>query len=122
MFADFAENFMAMPVLTEKRPKQNASGADATFAIEAMMQDRKALQAGPSHFLGQNFAKSSNIKYLSAEGKEDCLDDLMGCVYASGRRSYYDTFGRRWSHTASAVAPSHVVIIPVTPRKRRVRR
>ncbi|MEC7230664.1 MAG: aminoacyl--tRNA ligase-related protein, partial [Verrucomicrobiota bacterium] len=72
VYADFAENFMAMPVLTgEKTEAERFPGADATFAIEAMMQDRKALQAGTSHFLGQNFAKSSNIKYLSAEGKEE---------------------------------------------------
>jgi prolyl-tRNA synthetase len=60
VYADFAENFMAMPVITgEKTAAERFPGADATFAIEAMMQDRKALQAGTSHFLGQNFAKSS---------------------------------------------------------------
>ena len=72
VYADFAENFMAMPVITgEKTAAERFPGADATYAIEAMMQDRKALQAGTSHFLGQNFAKSSGIKYLSAEGKEE---------------------------------------------------
>jgi prolyl-tRNA synthetase len=63
VYADFAETYMAVPVITgEKTEAERFPGADATFAIEAMMQDRKALQAGTSHFLGQNFSKSSNIK------------------------------------------------------------
>ena len=71
VYADFAENMMAMPVITgEKTAAERFPGAEATFAIEAMMQDCKALQAGTSHFLGQNFSKSSNIKYLSADGSE----------------------------------------------------
>lgn len=72
VYADFAENYMAMPVIKgEKTEGERFPGAVNTYSIEAMMQDGKALQAGTSHFLGQNFAKSCNIKYLSKEGTEE---------------------------------------------------
>jgi prolyl-tRNA synthetase len=72
VYADFAENYMAMPVIKgEKTEGERFPGAVQTYCIEAMMQDGKALQAGTSHFLGQNFAKSCNIKYLSKEGSEE---------------------------------------------------
>lgn len=72
VYADFAENYMAMPVIKGmKTPDERFPGAVDTYTIEAMMQDRKALQAGTSHFLGQNFAKASGIRFLSAEGKEE---------------------------------------------------
>jgi prolyl-tRNA synthetase len=72
VYADFAENYMAMPVIKGmKTPDERFPGAVDTYTIEALMQDRKALQAGTSHFLGQNFAKASGIKFLSAEGKEE---------------------------------------------------
>jgi prolyl-tRNA synthetase len=72
VYADFAENYMAMPVIKGmKTPDERFPGAVDTYTIEALMQDRKALQAGTSHFLGQNFAKASGIKFLGAEGKEE---------------------------------------------------
>ncbi|MFP5518972.1 MAG: proline--tRNA ligase [Bdellovibrionia bacterium] len=72
VYADFAQNYMAMPVIKGmKTPDERFPGAVDTYTIEAMMQDKKALQAGTSHFLGQNFAKASGIKFLSAEGKEE---------------------------------------------------
>jgi len=105
VYADFAENFMAMPVLTGEK-------------TEAMMQDRKALQAGTSHFLGQNFAKSSNIKYLSAEGKEEFAWTTSWGV------STRLVGGLIMTHSDDdglvlppRIAPSHVVIIPVTPKE-----
>lgn len=71
VYADFANNYMAMPVIKgEKTESERFPGAVHTFCIEAMMQDKKALQAGTSHFLGQNFAKSSNIKFLDSDGIE----------------------------------------------------
>ena len=71
LYADFAENEMAIPVIKgEKTESERFPGAVSTFAIEAMMQDRKALQAGTSHFLGQNFARASDIKFLDANGRE----------------------------------------------------
>lgn len=71
VYADFAENFMAMPVIKgEKTAGERFPGADSTLTIEAMMQDRKALQSGTSHFLGQNFAKAQEIKFQDKEGGE----------------------------------------------------
>jgi prolyl-tRNA synthetase len=71
VYADFAENFMAMPVIKgEKTAGERFPGAVSTYSIEAMMQDRKALQAGTSHFLGQNFAKAQDIKFLDKDNKE----------------------------------------------------
>jgi prolyl-tRNA synthetase len=72
VYADFAENYMAVPVIKGmKTPDERFPGAVDTYTIEAMMQDRKALQAGTSHFLGQNFAKASEIKFLNAEGVQE---------------------------------------------------
>jgi prolyl-tRNA synthetase len=72
VYADFAENYMAMPVIKgEKTEGERFPGAVNTYCIEAMMQDGKALQAGTSHFLGQNFAHSCNIRFLSREGTEE---------------------------------------------------
>lgn len=69
VYRDFAENWMAMPVIVgTKTPKERFPGAVETLSIEAMMQDRKALQAGTSHFLGQNFAKAQEIKFQSETG------------------------------------------------------
>jgi prolyl-tRNA synthetase len=119
VYADFAETYMAMPVIKgEKTEAERFPGADATFAIEAMMQDRRALQAGTSHFLGQNFARSSGIKYLSSEGKE---------AYAwttSWGVSTRLVGGLIMTHSDDdglvlppRIAPAHVVIIPVTPKE-----
>ena len=69
VYETFAQDYMAMPVLCGRKTEgEKFPGAVDTYCIEAMMQDRKALQAGTSHFLGQNFAKASNIKYLSESG------------------------------------------------------
>ena len=71
VYADFAENYMAMPVVKgEKTIGERFPGAETTYSIEAMMQDRKALQAGTSHFLGQNFSKAQEIKFQDKEGNE----------------------------------------------------
>ena len=70
VYADFAENFMGIPVLQGvKSPNERFAGAIETYCIEALMQDGKALQAGTSHFLGQNFAKAFDVKFLSKENK-----------------------------------------------------
>ncbi|NBX39041.1 MAG: proline--tRNA ligase [Flavobacteriia bacterium] len=72
VYADFAENYMAMPViLGRKTPSERFAGAEDTLCIEAMMQDGKALQAGTSHFLGQNFAKAFEVKFADKHGKQD---------------------------------------------------
>ena len=72
VYADFAENFMAMPVVKGvKSPSERFAGALDTYTIEALMQDGKALQAGTSHFLGQNFAEAFDVKFANKEGKLD---------------------------------------------------
>ena len=72
VYARFAEDFMAMPVIKgHKTESERFAGADDTLTIEALMQDGKALQAGTSHFLGQNFAKAFDVKYLTSENKEE---------------------------------------------------
>lgn len=70
VYTEFAETFMAMPVIRgRKSESERFAGADDTYCIEAMMQDGKALQAGTSHFLGQNFAKAFDVKFADKEGK-----------------------------------------------------
>ena len=72
VYAKFAEEFMAMPVVKGfKSESERFAGAEETYTIEALMQDGKALQAGTSHFLGQNFAKAFDVKYASKEGKQE---------------------------------------------------
>lgn len=72
VYADFVENFMAIPVIKGfKTETERFAGADETYCIEALMQDGKALQAGTSHFLGQNFAKAFDVKFANAEGKQE---------------------------------------------------
>lgn len=72
VYADFVENFMAIPVVKGvKTETERFAGADETFCIEALMQDGKALQAGTSHFLGQNFAKAFDVKFTNVEGKQE---------------------------------------------------
>lgn len=115
VYADFAENYMAMPVIKGmKTPDERFPGAVDTYTIEAMMQDRKALQAGTSHFLGQNFAKASGIKYLSAEGKEEIAWTTSWGV------STRLIGGLIMSHSDDdglilppKLAPIHVVVMPI---------
>jgi prolyl-tRNA synthetase len=72
IYASFAEEFMAMPVLKgAKTASERFAGADETFTIEALMQDGRALQAGTSHFLGQNFAKAFDVRYLTEQNVEE---------------------------------------------------
>ena len=72
VYADFAQNFMAIPVVKGiKTETERFAGAEETYCIEALMQDGKALQAGTSHFLGQNFAKAFDVKFANAEGKQE---------------------------------------------------
>jgi len=71
IYADFLENYMAIPVIKgTKSDAERFPGADDTYTVEAMMQDGKALQAGTSHFLGQNFAKAANIQFLDKDGTQ----------------------------------------------------
>lgn len=79
VYADFAERFMAIPVVKGyKTESERFAGADETYCIEAMMQDGKALQAGTSHFLGQNFSKAFDVKFTNKEGKQDFRGQPLG--------------------------------------------
>jgi len=72
VYADFVENFMAIPVIKGiKTANERFAGAEETYCIEALMQDGKALQAGTSHFLGQNFAQAFDVKFANNEGKQE---------------------------------------------------
>src|SRR3989338_535800 len=115
VYARFAEDVMAMPVIKGKKTESDRfPGAVNTFCIEAMMQDKKALQAGTSHFLGQHFARGFNIKYLSAEGKEEYVFTTSWGV------STRLIGGLIMTHSDDdglilppKLAPLHVVILPV---------
>ena len=115
LYARFVEEYMAMPVIKgEKTVSERFPGAVNTYCIEAMMQDRKALQAGTSHFLGQHFSRGFNIKYLSAEGKEEFVWTTSWGV------STRLIGGLIMTHSDDnglvmppKLAPSHVVILPV---------
>ena len=97
VYATFAEEWMAMPVIKgEKTASERFPGAVETFCIEAMMQDRKALQAGTSHFLGQNFAKAFDVKFLDQNGAAAVrLGDELGRLDAADRRPDHDALRRR---------------------------
>lgn len=115
IYAKFAEEYLAMPVFRgEKTASERFPGAVHTYCIEAMMQDKKALQAGTSHFLGQHFAKSFNIKYLSATGKEEYVFTTSWGV------STRLIGGLIMTHSDDnglvlppKIAPTHVVILPI---------
>ncbi len=113
-----AEEVLAMPVITgEKIAEERFPGAVDTYCIEAMMQDKKALQAGTSHFLGQNFAKASEIKFLNKEGQiEHAYTTSWGVstrLIGGVVMTHADDDGLR---LPPRIAPKHVVIIPVTPK------
>ena len=118
VYADFSEKYLAMPVIKgEKTEAERFPGAVSTYSIEAMMQDKKALQAGTSHFLGQNFAKSSSIKFLNSESKEEHAWTTSWGV------STRLVGGLIMTHSDDdglvlppAIAPAHIVILPVTPK------
>ena len=115
VYADVVENFLAIPVIKGfKTPTERFAGADETYCIEAMMQDGKALQAGTSHFLGQNFAKAFDVKFTNREGKQEFAwatswgvsTRLMGALIMT----HSDDFGLV---LPPKLAPIQVVIVPI---------
>ena len=115
VYRRFAEDYMAMPVLVgPKSDGQKFPGAVYTLCIEAMMQDKKALQAGTSHFLGQNFAKAFDVKFQSAQGKQEFAwatswgvsTRLIGGLIMTHSDDQGLVIPPR-------LAPTHVVIVPI---------
>ncbi|MCT4614974.1 MAG: proline--tRNA ligase [Marinifilaceae bacterium] len=115
IYADFAEKWIGVPVLKgHKSESERFAGAKDTYCIEALMQDGKALQAGTSHFLGQNFAKAFDVKFTNKEGKEDYVwatswgvsTRLMGALVMA----HSDDKGLV---LPPKLAPIHVVIVPI---------
>jgi len=115
VYADFVENFMAIPVIKGvKTENERFAGAIETYCIEALMQDGKALQAGTSHFLGQNFAKAFDVKFTNSEGK---LDHVWGTSWGVSTRlmgalimTHSDDSGLVLPPN---LAPIQVVIVPI---------
>jgi prolyl-tRNA synthetase len=115
VYAEFAEKFMALPVVKGKKSEgEKFPGAIDTYCIEAMMQDGKALQAGTSHFLGQNFAKAFDVQFTNREGK---LDYVWGTSWGVSTRlmgalimAHSDDDGLV---LPPKLAPIHVVIVPI---------
>ncbi|MDX1948347.1 MAG: proline--tRNA ligase [Pirellulaceae bacterium] len=115
VYADFAENWMAMPVIKgEKTAGERFPGAVNTYAIEGMMQDRKALQAGTSHFLGQNFSKAQQIKFQDQAGQQQFAwttswgvsTRLVGALIMT----HSDDDGLV---LPPRLAPKHIVLLPI---------
>ncbi|TDD77496.1 proline--tRNA ligase [Flavobacterium caseinilyticum] len=115
VYADFAQNFLAIPVIKGiKTETERFAGAEETYCIEALMQDGKALQAGTSHFLGQNFAKAFDVKFANAEGKQEYVwgtswgvsTRLMGALVMT----HSDDQGLV---LPPSLAPIQVVIVPI---------
>ena len=122
VYAEFAQNFMAMPVIIGlKSEKERFAGAEETYCIEALMQDGKALQAGTSHFLGQNFAKAFDVKFTNKEGKQEFVwatswgvsTRLMGALIMT----HSDDNGLV---LPPKLAPFQVVIVPVFKEKKQL--
>jgi prolyl-tRNA synthetase len=115
VYTDFAEKWLSMPVIRgRKTESERFAGAIDTYCIEALMQDGKALQAGTSHFLGQNFAKAFDVKFTSKEGQLDYVwatswgvtTRLIGALIMT----HSDDKGLR---LPPRIAPIHVVIVPI---------
>lgn len=115
VYADFAERFMAMPVIKgTKSESERFAGAEETYCIEALMQDGKALQAGTSHFLGQNFAKAFDVKFATKEGQQEFVwatswgvsTRLMGALVMT----HSDDNGLV---LPPSLAPTQLVIVPI---------
>ena len=115
VYADFAENILALPVIKGiKTANERFAGAEETYCIEALMQDGKALQAGTSHFLGQNFAKAFEVKYAKKEGG---LEYVWGTSWGVSTRlmgalimAHSDDQGLV---LPPRLAPIQVVIVPI---------
>jgi len=118
VYATFAREYLAVPVYPgEKSESERFPGAVRTLTIEAMVQDRKAIQAGTSHFLGQNFAKASGIQFLSRQNTQEFAWTTSWGVstrlIGTAIMAHADDDGMI---VPPRLAPTHVVILPITPK------
>ena len=119
VYETFVRDFVAIPVFSgEKSESERFPGAVQTLCIEAMVQDRKAIQAGTSHFLGQNFSRASGIQFQTRDGKQE-----FGWTTSWGMSTrMVGTLIMAHSDDDGLVVPpriaaTHVVIIPITPKE-----
>lgn len=119
IYESFIRHTLAIPVVPgEKTPQERFAGAERTLTLEAMMQDRKALQAATSHYLGQNFGKAMNIKFQSQRGEVEYAyttswgmsTRMIGALIMT----HSDDDGLR---LPPRIAPTHVIILPIVPRE-----
>ena len=119
IYADIIENYLAIPVLKgQKTEKEQFAGADATYTVETLMRDGRALQAGTSHYFGQNFTKPFEVKFQNREGKEEYAYQtswgistrlIGGIIMAHG--------DNRGLKLPPKIAPTQVIIIPIAMHK-----
>ena len=119
IYADIIENYLAIPVLKGKKTeKEQFAGADATYTVETLMRDGRALQAGTSHYFGQNFTKPFEVKFQNREGKEEYAYQtswgistrlIGGIIMAHG--------DNRGLKLPPKIAPTQVIIIPIAMHK-----
>jgi len=118
VYADFLRDFLAIPAIAgEKTSRERFPGALNTFTVEAMVQDRKAIQAGTSHFLGQNFAKAANIEFLGRDNKKQFAWTTSWGVSTRTIGTLVMAHGDDDGiMLPPRVAPQQIVILPVTPK------
>ncbi len=121
IYRDFLENFLAIPVIVgQKTPSEKFAGAVDTFSIEAMMKDGRALQAGTSHYLGQNFAKAFDIQYLDRENEQQYVYTTSWGVTTRLIGAMIMVHGDdRGLQLPPKVAPTQVIMIPIGPAAKR---
>jgi prolyl-tRNA synthetase len=119
VYKEFAENILAIPVICgRKTEKEKFAGAEATFGMEAMMKDGKSLQAGTTHYLGQNFAKAFEIKYLDKDGTQKYAYTASWGVSTRLIGALIMAHGdKRGLVLPPKVAPTQVVIVPIAAKK-----
>lgn len=119
VYETFARDYLAIPVLTgEKSESERFPGAVRTYCIEAMVQDRKAIQAGTSHFLGQNFSKASGIQF---QGRDGAVEHAWTTSWGVSTRLIGTLIMAHGDDDGlilpPRIAPAHVVLIPITPKE-----
>src|SRR4029078_2122009 len=119
VYETFVRERCAIPVFAGlKSDNENITGAVETMALEAMVQDRKAIQAGTSHFLGQNFARASGIQFQSREGKQEFgWTTSWGMTTRMGGPVLMVHSDDDGLVLPPRIAPTHIVIMPISPKE-----